>query len=113
MKDNIHFGEKAYYIDVDAIMNWCLFSSSAPVKETEINEGYDTNDGGDMQMMTKVVRELKTTNSQDSTIRYDFIKSIITPFLGDITEPEEVASSFSNALLFNTLINSGFLKEKK
>lgn len=100
---------EAYYFDIDAIMKWCLASTNNPFKETEINEGYDTNEEGDIQMMTKVVRELKTNNVQDDTVRYDFIKFLIAPFLGEIGNKEEVENNFSYSLLYNTLIKMGFL----
>ena len=107
--DFIKIGDETYYLDIDAIMNWCLVSGNNPTKETEINEGYDTNNEGDIQMMTKVVRELKTSNTQDDTIRYDFIKLIIAPFLGDIIDASEIKNNLSYTLLFNTLLNMKFL----
>ena len=110
--NNIKFYGKAYYLNMDAVMKWCLRSSNNPSKEIEINEGYDTNDNGDIQMMTKVVRELKTANSQDDTIRYDFVKLILFPFLSNVSNVEEIESNFSNTVLFNTLVNMGFLEEK-
>lgn len=105
----ITFNGETYYLDVDAIMKWCLSSTSNPFKETEINEGYDTNDDGDIQMMTKVVRELKTNNVQDDTVRYDFMKLLLAPFIGDIKTTNEINNNFSYTLLFNTLIKMGFL----
>ena len=105
----ITFNGETYYLDVDAIMKWCLSSTSNPFKETEINEGYDTNDDGDIQMMTKVVRELKTNNVQDDTVRYDFMKLLLAPFIGDIKTANEINNNFSYTLLFNTLIKMGFL----
>lgn len=109
MNNMLTFGNEKYYLDIDAIMKWCLSSSNNPFKETEINEGYDTNDDGDIQMMTKVVRELKTNNVQDDTVRYDFIKLLLAPFLGDIKTNNELQNNFSYTMLFNTLINMGFL----
>lgn len=105
----ITFNGETYYLDVDAIMKWCLSSTSNPFKETEINEGYDTNDDGDIQMMTKVVRELKTNNVQDDTVRYDFMKLLLAPFIGDIKTKNEINNNFSYTLLFNSLIKMGFI----
>ena len=113
MNNMITINNELYYFDIDAIMKWCLASTSNPVKETEINEGYDTNDDGDIQMMTKVVRELKTNNVQDDTVRYDFIKLFIAPFLGEIANKEEIEHDFSYTLLYNTLIKMGFLVKIK
>jgi hypothetical protein len=101
-------GER-YYLDIDAISKWCLSSSVNPSKETEINEGYDYGDNGDFQMTTKVIRELKTSNSQDDTIRYDFIKVLLSPFLGEIKEIDEIENNFSYAMIFNTLVKMNFL----
>lgn len=109
----IMFNNEIYYLDVNAIINWCLASAQNPFKETEINEGYDTNEDGDIQMMTKVVRELRTNNVQDDTVRYDFIKLILTPFLGEINDKDKIENNFSYTLLFNTLINMGFLVKNK
>ena len=112
MKNNlIKFYNKRYYFDVDAMMKWCISSSNNPFKETEINEGYDTNNDGEIQMVTKVIRELKTSNSQDDTVRYDFMKVLISPFLGEIVKIDDISENFSHALLFNTLIEMGFLIE--
>ena len=110
MENNmITFDGVKYYLDINTIINWCLSSSNAPFKETEINEGYDTNDDGDLQMMTKVIRELKTNNVQDDTVRYDFVKLLLTPFLGDVKTKMDINSNFSHTLLFNSLIKMGFL----
>lgn len=110
-KEMISFEGRAYYLDIDAIAKWCLSSSVNVFKESEINEGYDTNEDGDLQMMTKVVRELKTNNPQDDTIRYDLVKLLISPFLGEIKTFDEVKTSISYTLLFNSLIEMGFLVE--
>jgi hypothetical protein len=108
-KNMLEFEGETYYIDVNAIMKWCLSSGNNPFKETEINEGYDTNDDGDIQMMTKVIRELKTNNVQDDTVRYDFIKLLLSPFFGEIESKNDIKENFSFTLMFNSLINLGFL----
>lgn len=111
MIDNmITISGKKYYLDIDAIAKWCLTSAANPIQETEINEGYDTDDEGDMTMITRVVRELKTNNVQDDTIRYDFIKMLLGPFLGDL-QYDDITSNFSYTLLYNSLIKMGFLVE--
>lgn len=109
--DTIEFSGKKYILDIDAIMKWCLNSNNTPTKETEINEGYDTNDDGELVMLTKVIRESKAGNIQDDTVRYDFIKILLTPFLGEIMTMEDITESFSYTMLFNTLIKMGFLVE--
>lgn len=114
MKNNgIIISGSTYYLNVDAIMKWCLSSSSNTYKESEINEGYDMNDDGDIQLVSKVIRETKTSNSQDDTIRYDFIKLILNPILtGEICEETDIQNSFSFKVLINTLMEMNFLIKK-
>lgn len=109
-KNLISIGGKTYCFDIDAITKWCLTSTEQPLKETELNEGYNTNEDGDLVMMSKVVRELKTPNSQDDTIKYDFMKLLLLPLLS-ISRHEDVQNNFSYMLIFNTLINMKFLIE--
>lgn len=107
----IEIDNEIYYLDINSIIKWVLNSSSKQVKELEINEGYDINEEGDMELVTKIIRELKSTNNQDDTIRYDFIKLLINPFLGEINNKEDFKYNFSYSLLYNTLIEMGFLKK--
>lgn len=101
---------KTYQLDMDAITNWCL-STSGPFKETEINEGYDMSGDGEMKMISKVVRELKTSKSQDDTIKYDLVKMFLLPFLSSVKDINEIENNFSHTLLFNTLVKMKFLIE--
>lgn len=112
-KNFIKYGNKVYVLDINKIVKWVLSSPSSTnqLKETEINEGYDTNDNGDLTMVTKVVRELKSNNDQNDTVRYDFIKFLITPLLEISKETNNIRDNFSNTLLFNTLLEMEFLKE--
>lgn len=110
-KNIIEIDSEKYYLDIDAIIKWVL-SSSNSIKENEINEGYDINDDGDLQLVSKVIREAKSTNSQDDTIKYDFIKLILTPFLGEITTFDDINLNLSYNILFNTLIQMKFLIKK-
>lgn len=107
--NNIIIDNEEYYLDIDAIMKWCLTSSTNPFKESEINEGYDTDDEGDLKIATKVVRELKTANVQDDTVRYDFVKMLLTPFFGEIIDVEDIKNNLSYRVIFNTLIEKKFL----
>lgn len=109
VKNNIIINSEEYYLDIDAIMKWCLTSSINPIKESEINEGYDTDDEGDLKIATKVVRELKTANVQDDTVRYDFVKMLLTPFFGEIIDVEDIKNNLSYSVIFNTLIEKKFL----
>lgn len=107
----ININGKLYYFDIDAIMEWALSSSTNPSMEREINEGYDMDETGEMSVTTKVIRELKTENQQNDTIRYDFIKILMSPFMGEISNINEISDNLSYTLMFNTLINKNFLVE--
>lgn len=110
MNKNIElFGEK-YYLDIENIVKWCLNSTNNPFKESEINEGYDIDENGDLQMISKVVRETKVNLMQDDTIRYDLIKTLLLPFInGNIFNLEDININFSYNVLINTLLEKGFL----
>lgn len=108
-KNYIEVDGKTFAFDVNAIMKWCLSSKDTPVKEYEITEGYDMEDPSNVG--SKVVRELKSPNTQDDTIRYDFIKMLITPFLSDITSINDIESDFSLSMCFNTLLKMEFIVE--
>lgn len=108
-KNFFTFDGKIYAFDTNAIMKWCLSSKDNPVKESEVTEGYDMEDPN--VVGSKVVRELKSPNTQDDTIRYDFIKMLISPFLGEVNSYEDIEDDFSLTLMFNTLLNMGFIME--
>ena len=107
----LKISNKNFYIDVDSIMKWCFSSSMPPIKETEINEGYDTNDDGDLMMVTKVFRESKSENTQEDNIKYDFVKVFLLPFLTELNSFQDIENNFFNTLMFNTLLKMGFLVE--
>jgi hypothetical protein len=95
--------------DTYAIMKWCLASKNDPVREYEVTEGYDMEDVTNVG--SKVVRELKSPNTQDDTIRYDFLKTILSPFTGEVIDFNQIEGNFSLTLMFNTLIDMKFLIE--
>ena len=110
MKNNLlKISGRIFYLDVDAIMKWCLTSKDTPAKEYEITEGYDLGDDGTVG--SKVVRELRSPNTQDDTIRYDFIKILMAPFFTDVTSFDELTEDFSLSMSFNTLVRMGFIVE--
>lgn len=108
-KEYFKFRNKTYVFNVDAIMKWCLSSKDSPAKEYEITEGYDMEDPSNVG--SKVVRELRSPNTQDDTIRYDFLKMLITPFFTEVGSYNEIQEDFSLSLSFNTLIKMGFIVE--
>ena len=100
---------KKYYLDVNAIIMWSI-KSSEQLKETEITENYELGEDKEFDMTQKFIRELKTNDSQKDTIKYDFIKYLISPFLTNMSS-DDLINNVSFAIIFNTLLNMGFLIE--
>lgn len=112
MKNNlISLDGKKYCFDIDAIIKWCV--NSNPYKEVEINESYDSNIEGELQVSSKDVREMKSNNVQNDTIKYDLLKTLINPFLGEIHDYNFFSHNFSYVMIFNTLVKMGFIIEIK
>ena len=108
------FDGRSWRIDLQKLEIYCFKEDF----QTEITEGYDTNEG-DMKATSKVIREIKSPgNSQDNTVRYDLIKMFITIILSK-TQPvfgtidKELSLDFSFNVAFNTLYNEGILVEVK
>lgn len=93
------------YLDIDAIMQWCL-TSTMSIKEEEIDDVYEVDEDGDLSINNKMIRTSKSL--QDIPLKYDFVKSIIDRFLSMNNEDK---NSKTFKLLYNTLIIKGFLKD--
>ena len=102
------FGKK-YYLDVNAIIMWSI-KTSEQLKEIEITENYGLSDVKELELNNKFIRELKTSDSQKDTIKYDFIKYLISPFLNNMTM-DDLQNNVSFVIIFNTLLQMKFLIE--
>ena len=106
-------------VDVDKFTKYCLTSDNEKSKDTEITEGYEKNDNGDMIQVSKIIREVNSQgNMQNDTIRYDLIKTLLSVVLdkkvmsfGNLDN--ELKFDFSFNLAFSTLLKTGIIYEIK
>jgi hypothetical protein len=84
-----------------------------------VTEGYEKSDTGDMVQVSKIIREVNSQgNTQNDTIRYDLIKTLLSVILdkkvmnfGSLEN--EVQYDFSFNVAFNTLVKEGIIYEIK
>lgn len=107
----IVFRDKKYGLNLKEIKKFCFDGDSG--RETEIVETYIMNDG-EPTLDSKQSRDFKS-NSQQDTMRYDLIKTLITVLLTNesIADGGEVDDNldFASALAMNTLIEANILYE--
>ena len=69
-------------VDIEKFTKYCLTSDSEKSKDTEVTEGYEKSDTGDMVQVSKIIREVNSQgNTQNDTIRYDLIKTLLSVIL--------------------------------
>lgn len=110
----IKFGGVKYAFDLDAIKKFCLISSDQNGKETEVTEGYDTNEDGALTLSSKILREVKSNgNPQNDMIIYDVVKLFIMRLLENNSSEHEFNCDidFSTALAINTMLKWKMLIE--
>lgn len=106
-------------VDIDKFTKLCLTSDTEKSKDTEITEGYEKDDNGDMHQVSKIIREVNSQgNIQNDTIRYDLIKTLLSVVLEKKvmsfgTVENELQYDFSFNIAFNTLLNAGIIYEIK
>lgn len=108
---------RKWCVDVEKFTRYCLTSDNEKSKDTEITEGYERNESGDMVQVSKIIREVNSQgNMQNDTIRYDLIKTLLSVVLekkvmnfGSLEK--ETTYDFSFNLAFNTLLKTGIIYE--
>lgn len=108
-KKKIMINGKDYYIDINRLFSIIEDSDNQySRKESEIVDSYEISENSELKNKSKIITENKfPIDSQFSTIRYDFLKSVILTvfsFEGD-------DMNFSVKTCFNTLKESNILKE--
>lgn len=104
-------------VDIEKFTKYCLTSDSEKSKDTEVTEGYEKSDSGDMVQVSKIIREVNSQgNTQNDTIRYDLIKTLLSVILdkkvmnfGSLEK--ETQFDFSFNIAFNTLLKAGIIYE--
>jgi hypothetical protein len=106
-------------VDIDKFTKICLTSDNEKSKDTEITEGFEKDDNGNITQTSKIIREVNSQgNMQNDTIRYDLFKTLLSIILdkkvmsfGSLEN--ELKFDFSFNVAFNTLIKEGIIYEIK
>ena len=104
-------------VDIDKFTKMCLTSDNEKSKDTEITEGYEKDDNGDMRQVSKIIREVNSQgNMQNDTIRYDLVKTLLSVVLSKTVMnfgclDNELQYDFSFNIAFNTLVKTGIIYE--
>ena len=109
-KPYVYIGNKIYAMNLQKIADFCLVSDKLKNKESEVTEGYEVTDENGPELVSKVVREIKTNgNPQNDTINYDLIRIFIDVILSaDGILPE---MTIGMKIAFNTMLENDFLYE--
>ncbi len=109
-KPYVYIGNKIYAMNLQKIADFCLVSDKLKNKESEVTEGYEVTDENGPELVSKVVREIKTNgNPQNDTIKYDLIRIFIDVILSaDGILPE---MTIGMKIAFNTMLENDFLYE--
>lgn len=109
-KPYIYIGNSVYAMNLQKIADFCLVSDKLKNKESEVTEGYEVTDDNGPELVSKVVREIKTNgNPQNDTIKYDLIRLFIDAVLSAEGILPEMTTGMKIA--FNTLLDNGFIYE--
>lgn len=98
------------YFDVENIMKFVFnLENNEGKNESVITEMYGINDATHtLELLNKQINENKSSiNDSNTTMRYDFIKMMITMVLG-MDEPELV--TIGQRITLNTLFKEKFIK---
>ena len=107
------FDKKKYCFDLNKLKEICFCYTNANDKNIE-SEITDVNnideDGNEMIVTQKVVRETKTNKMQNDVLMHDIVKTLMVTLLDNPGVAENIMD-FPTGIAFNTLIEWGILKE--
>ncbi len=109
----IRYDGRAFAINTQALIDYCLVSEDKTIRDSEITEGYEklSEDEDTLTLTSRVIRENSgASNPQNDMITYDVVKM----FLSIVLSQNDEDSPFENlsfAIAFNTLVEMGFLYE--
>jgi hypothetical protein len=99
--------------DLDEIKNFIFGDDNGRSSDVEITETQVRNDKGKLETETRVTREVKSTDSNRQTIRYDMIKMFMD-VLDNVELDQEIAPlSLGQKMVLNTMGSYGLIKELK
>ena len=97
--------------DLDAINDFIFGNGESRSSDVEITETQVRNEQGQLEAQTKVTREVKSTDTNKQTMRYDLIKMFMD-ILDNVEIDQELAPvSLGQKMVLNTMGSYGLIKE--
>ena len=97
--------------DLDAINDFIFGNGESRSSDVEITETQVRNEQGQLEAQTKVTREVKSTDTNKQTMRYDLIKMFMD-VLDNVEIDQELAPvSLGQKMVLNTMGSYGLIKE--
>lgn len=97
--------------DLDGIKDFIFGNDDGRSSDVEITETQTRNEKGKLETETRVTREVKSTDTNKQTIRYDMIKMFMD-ILDNVEIDQEIAPlSLGQKMVLNTMGSYGLIKE--
>lgn len=97
--------------DLDGIKDFIFGNEDGRSSDVEITETQVRNEKGKLETETRVTREVKSTDSNRQTIRYDMIKMFMD-ILDNVEIDQEIAPlSLGQKMVLNTMGSYGLIKQ--
>jgi hypothetical protein len=97
--------------DLDGIKDFIFGNENGRSSDVEITETQVRNDKGQLETESRVTREVKSTDSNRQTIRYDMIKMFMD-ILDNVEIDQEIAPlSLGQKMVLNTMGSYGLIKQ--
>lgn len=97
--------------DLDGIKDFIFGDDDGRSSDVEITETQTRNDKGKLETETRVTREVKSTDTNRQTIRYDMIKMFMDVLDNVELDQEIVPLSLGQKMVLNTMGSYGLIKE--
>ena len=97
--------------DLDAIKDFIFGNDEGRSSDVEITETQVRNEEGQLETQNKITREVKSTDANKLTVRYDIIKMFMDT-LDNVEIDQELAPvSLGQKMVLNTMGSYGLIKE--
>lgn len=97
--------------DLDAIKDFIFGDDGVRSSDVEITESQSLDDDGKLVTDSRIIREVKSTDSNKQTIRYDIIKMFMDVLDNVEIDQEITPLSLGQKMVINTMASYGLLKE--
>lgn len=97
--------------DLDGIRNFIFSEDDGRSSDVEITETQVRNDDGKLETETRITREVKSTDTNRQTIRYDMLKMFMD-ILDNVELDQEIAPlSLGQKMVLNTMGSYGLIRQ--